>query len=298
MKTKKLLAFLLFLLPFYGNIFPKNPIQSSDKMKPEWMVKGLPDSQNAGLYFIQTQSLKTNLDDARADCLNQVALVLTQTSKFASSGEIKKQVRSDLDKDGLNETINSEYNFIYYIKTDTIAVVFRKVDEYWEAISDANSPIIYKCHILYAISENSETAPLNQISSTNQYGGKAVWRSALVPGYGQIYKGKTLKGISIIGGEVLLIGGIIFSENRRADYKRRSKETLNISKIKNYLDNADNYALYRNICIGSAAALYIYNIIDAGVFDGRKRILVNSQQAYIAPTYLDGSMGISFALNF
>lgn len=68
-----------------------------------------------------------------------------------------------------------------------------------------------------------------------------------------------------------------------------------------YNSRADSWETGRNICIGAAAALYVYNIIDAFVSDGAKRVLVkgknNSNFSFVP--YLDiKSSGISMRLNF
>lgn len=267
-------------------------------MKPDWIVKELPKPRSNNYYFLRTEGLKPTLEEARAECLNQVAFRLSQRSGFAATGEIKKHIKTKRDKNGLGEDINSEYVLTYLIKTDTVSVVLKKVDEYWEAFAGANSSIVYQCYTLYAIAENPDFPVFDEISFTYKYGGDALWRSALVPGYGQIYKGQTVKGVSIMGGEALLIGGVIFCESQRTSFQRKSKETHNIDKVRNYLDNADNYTTYRNICIGAAAALYVYNIIDAVVSDGRKKTVVKPGHVYISPSASRDFKGISLTMNF
>lgn len=112
------------------------------------------------------------------------------------------------------------------------------------------------------VSRNLSNLSFDQVNFSYKYGMSALWRSALVPGYGQIYKGSTAKGISILGGEVALITGVLLTENTRSSYRRKAKETYDVNKIRSYTDKADNYETARNICIGGAIALYVYNVID------------------------------------
>lgn len=297
MKTR--LTFLLLILStFAGNTYCKNPISKSDKMKPDWLAKELPKPGNFSYFFLKTEGIKPSLDEARNECLSQLAFQVTRSAAFSTSGEMTKHVKSTRSGTGLNEDINSEYVLTYTIDTDTVKVIFRKIDEYWEAIAGDNSSVIYWCHTLYAITKNPTAVAFDQVTFSYKYGGDALWRSALVPGFGQIYKGHKAKGITIMSGEAALIGGIIFCETRRADFKRKSKETFNIDKITNYLDNADNYATCRNICIGAAAALYVYNLIDAVVTDGRKKTSVRPGSIYMAPSLAHDLRGVSLTMNF
>jgi len=297
MKIKLTFICLTFCL-FAGNVFSMNPIQRSDKMKPDWLVKELPKPKNNNYYFLKTEAVKPTLEEARNECLNELTFQITRKAGFASAGETKRHVKSTRGDSGMSEDIDAEYVLTYTFKTDTVNIVFRKVDEYWEAVQGNNSTIIYRCHILYVVAEKPETANFDQVTFSYKYGGDALWRSALVPGYGQIYKGHTIKGVTIMGSEALLIGGIIFCESQRSSYKRKSKETHNIDKVRNYIDNADNYATCRNICIGGAAALYIYNVIDAVVSNGRKRTVVKPNNLYVIPSATRDFSGITLTLNF
>lgn len=292
------LIFFLFILSIsVGYVCSQNPVSSSEKMKPDWLIKELPKPRNASYHFLKTEAIKPSLEEARNECFNQVAYDITRGAKVSSVSEIKKKSNSARNEYGLNENIETEYILTYKVETDTVNAVFRKVDEYWEPISTGTT-IIYHCHTLYAIAENPEYVNFDQITFSYKYGGDALWRSALVPGFGQIYKGHKAKGLSIMGGEVFLISGIIFCESRRSDFQRKSKETLNIDKVRSHLDNANNYATCRNIFIGTAAALYVYNLIDAVVTDGRKKTTVSRGNIYVVPSATSDFKGVSLTMNF
>ncbi|MFV0419389.1 MAG: DUF5683 domain-containing protein [Dysgonomonas sp.] len=292
------LIFFLFILSIsVGYVCSQNPVSSSEKMKPDWLIKELPNPRNTSYHFLKTEAIKPSLEEARNECLNQVTYKIARGAKASLSSETKKKSNSTRNEYGLDERIETEYILTYKVEADTVSMVFKKIDEYWEAIL-TGSGVVYQCHSLYAVAENPEYAAFDQITFSYKYGGDALWRSALVPGFGQIYKGHKAKGISIMGGEALLIGGIIFCESRRSDFQRKSKETLNIDKVRNHLDNADNYATYRNICIGAAAALYVYNLIDAVVTDGRKKTSVKPGSVYIIPSATQNFRGVSLSMNF
>jgi len=93
----------------------------------------------------------------------------------------------------------------------------------------------------------------------------------------------------MLGGCAVLAGGIIFTEHTRADYVAKIAQTHNTQAIRTYTNKRNHFATARNICIGAAAALYVYNLIDAVATPGARRVVVkkgkNSQRRYaFAPT--------------
>ena len=95
-----------------------------------------------------------------------------------------------------------------------------------------------------------------------------VWRSAVIPGWGQFYKKKTGRGIALLTSETLLITSAVYCENMRLDNMRKSSETLNITVIKEYRKRADDWELRRNISIAGAIGVYALNILDATLGKG------------------------------
>jgi len=90
-----------------------------------------------------------------------------------------------------------------------------------------------------------------------------VWRSALIPGWGQYYKGQQIKGFFFIGAEVLLIpSGIIFN-NLGVDAES-DKFSSRTQAVRDYYN--DQSKLFYNVSLGcfiAAGALYVYNVVDA-----------------------------------
>lgn len=105
------------------------------------------------------------------------------------------------------------------------------------------------------------------------------------------------KGGIILGGEIAFAGAIIAAENLRASYVRKMKE--NPRHVKSYSTKADNWENVRNICIGGAAALYVYNLVDAIVAPGAPR-LVKARQRGLAftPAVTPDYNGISLVFKF
>jgi hypothetical protein len=120
----------------------------------------------------------------------------------------------------------------------------------------------------------------------------------LLPGWGQLYKGSRAKGLCIIAGEVVLAGGIVTAENLRASYMKKIRETHTAAHIKTSADRADTLENVRNLCIAGAAALYLYNLIDALAAPGDMRLVAKERPFALYPVAGDMYMGFGLAINF
>ena len=129
-----------------------------------------------------------------------------------------------------------------------------------------------------------------------KYGMRGFVRS-LGPGGGQMDKGSTVKGLCILGGEVVLAGAVSATENLRASYRKKMREQPRF--FQKYNTKADNWANVRNVCVGAMAAVYVYNLIDAIVAPGARRAVVRRVPLLgVAPVAYEGGGGIGLALSF
>ncbi len=106
---------------------------------------------------------------------------------------------------------------------------------------------------------------------------------SFVPGMAQIKKGSVAKGSCFIVGEIAFIGGIVVSECMRTSYVNKLKSTHNTTLHMKYTQNANNWAIARNVCIGGAVAVYVWNVIDGIVAKGKSQIHYCSTNIRIAP---------------
>jgi len=116
-----------------------------------------------------------------------------------------------------------------------------------------------------------------------------------IPGMAQIYKGSTVKGVSFIVGEVILIAGIVVCEGQRASFNSKIKTTHNPTLRKSYIDDADQMLNFRNGFIAGASLLYAWNIIDGLAAKGQKNIFVYSHNNI---TLTPSGTGIVMNINF
>lgn len=144
----------------------------------------------------------------------------------------------------------------------------RRVDEFSEYTDFESNDYQWELYQLYAIGRPDIVPQFDEFELTRSYRGKALAMS-IVPGWGQLYKGQTTKGLVIMGGEaVLLATGIIFEHQRHKGAQHgESWRTKTIG-----------YRNVRNVAFGGAIALYIYNLIDAATSQGARRVVVKKSK--------------------
>lgn len=107
-----------------------------------------------------------------------------------------------------------------------------------------------------------------------------------------------------MGGTAAVIGATIYMDCMRSDYARKILKTHIAENKRTYATRRDNFTTGRNICLGVLGALYVYNIIDAIVAPGARRIVTDSRSkasySYsIVPALLeDCSPGLAMQVSF
>jgi len=119
-------------------------------------------------------------------------------------------------------------------------------------------------------------AVFDNVQLTSSYSSDpTTWALSIIPGVAQMHKGDYLKGGLIMGGTVAMAGGLIVFESLRADNLSKIAQSHSAEVKKAYNNRAGNCATARNVCIGGLAALYIYNIVDAIIAPGARRVIVS-----------------------
>ena len=128
--------------------------------------------------------------------------------------------------------------------------------------------------------ENAENMKLSNLRFDESKAKSALWRSALIPGWGQIYNGEILKGMIHTAFFTLFAGSYLYYENK----KQTQYELLyeNLSKFSNYRD--DSYVSSndsKNNFFGLFALHYIYQLFDA--YRGGKKLPLQEAGSYERP---------------
>jgi len=230
-----------------------------------WVNGTFPKIQNGFEYRVAFGDAPT-LDEAQKIARsNFLANISSQAGVEITSDVIlnaSNKTKINNNTTNMNEAIDFQKTTV--IKGKNVNIAFIQVSDYHEYKNG-------RCQLweLYEVSTNSENFKPYIPEITDQYGLNAAWRSAIIPGWGQFYKGKTGKGIFFLSTEVVAISGAVYFEMLRSDNMRKSEETTNMSIIKEYRNRADDWALYRNVAIGAAAGIYVWNVLDAYLAKGK-----------------------------
>ena len=272
----------------------------SDNIKPRWLNSLPVRSNNTFSYKIES-GVGNSLNEARTDCFNS----LIQDAGFEKGVSVKTDYKTEEEEHSSvingksNDIATSHFSIQSTIKGKDAEVQGVKIDEYWELSNDGK----YHLWTLYARSEMDQTPYFDNVEKTTHYGMTGLWRSAIVPGWGQLYKGSTLKGSLILSGTAVLIGATVYMDCMRADYANKILKTHLAENKRAYATRRNNFATGRNICIGAIGALYVYNLVDAIVSPGARRILVHklddSKKYSVLPTLSpEGSPAMALTLEF
>lgn len=271
---------------------PYATISAGSDMKPQWKTKGenylnnqIPDKS---YDFKIAHSWGSSLSEARQGKIQALA------GRFANSDTYR--VEESLESENVRgKAAHSSVTYREKVTNQQTTKIFYhiEVDEYWEWTDG-----VYHLYTLYATSKDDQEPVFDHFSTTTSYGATPVLMS-IIPGVGQFHKGSTFKGICLLAGVAACGLGALFCENERSDYKNKMKEQPQFAQT--YNTKANNYETARNICLGAAAAVWIYNIIDAATAKGAKKIVITpSHDSYLSihPMATLNSFGISLAYNF
>jgi len=264
----------------------------SDGMKPRWMTSSLPTPKSPGYIFISAQGSGASLEEARQRALVNLTSKLEHERGLVVSSTVKIEKTSERNSAPAK---NQSFTLEASEKGKQINLTCRVIDEYWE-----HSHGLYMVTELYTVNDNKSPGQgsySDDIKLTTSYGVAPMFYS-LIPGVGQFYKGSYLKGGLMLGGTVVGAAAIVLCENQRADYAKKMKERPQYFDF--YRNKKSNWETGRNVAIGVTAALYAYNLIDALVAPGRRRVVVSGKKYdyAVAPVIAEDSFGIGLALNF
>jgi len=292
MKTRilSLLCCVAVLMCCHTTLYAK---EKSDKLKPKWVTHALPESKSGTYFFVKSMGMGATLAGAKQQAFVSMAQMLEQERGLTVNTSVQVMEKITQNQYEHNAEYTQEIEMEVIEKGHQLKIVCRVIDQYW--IYDDGK---YEVHVLYTVADKNRYGGSydDKITLTSKYG--AAGLLSVIPSVGQFYKGSYVKGGLILGGEIIAAGGIILCENTRASYIKKMHEQPKYAAEYNSL--ADSWETGRNICIGVAAAIYVYNLIDALVTPGARRVKVEPSRVTFAPVpYADNnSIGIGIAMKF
>lgn len=194
-----------------------------------------------------------------------------------------------------NDSLRMTYRITF---TDSIgkAVIYaQKVDEYRTFEDYVDNTYQFEYYQLYAISKRDSVPVFDEFTLSKTYNYKAVCLS-LIPGLGQIYKGQKIKGYTILGMEAALVTSAVAFHFKKHSCDRQ------IDKQPQFADSWRSKSLgwrqMRNLCIGVAGCIYIYNLIDAAISKGSRHVVIKKSKVQVSPAALPEGAGMTLSYNF
>jgi len=287
------LLMLMYLLPLWSQTI----LDRSSSNKPIWLNE--PPKGKAYLYYTGVGTSEKSLEIAQKSAMaNVISLIsLEGTTTIQVSSTFAKEEERDLKLTG-TENYSFRENFIEVIRSDGEKLTIRglqKEEEYWQKVAD-NGIIYYQYWVLMRTLKPNYTGPAK---IREGYGMAPVWRSAILPGWGQLYKKEKAKGIIVLSATAVAVAGIIISQTMYQSNIYNAEGTHDINLINAYLTDANTWQSTRNIFSVAAGAIYIYNLVDAMTAKGAKRYAWQAPRPVeFSPVMDDRSVGVSVCINF
>lgn len=244
-------------------------IINAQSTPPQWMHTVPNNPQNSTYCFIRIEADASSLDMGRSKCFQLLALDQSLLNTLTISYSSKDYITSttQMQNGSFNEDLEQKTFEVITTEGKPIQVKAKIADEYFVPQKQTMTTLYQVALVPNAI--------FDKYTLTTSYANDpATWGLSLIPGAAQMHKGSYVKGGVIMGGSVVLAGGMIAFENMRSEYMSKISQTHSADTKKAYKNKANNCETARNLCIGGFAALYIYNIVDAFIAPGARRIII------------------------
>ncbi|HPW65625.1 MAG TPA: DUF5683 domain-containing protein [Salinivirgaceae bacterium] len=289
MNFKPIISLLFLALPSisYSQISTN---RSADK-KPVWLRGSSAIESSDFMYFVGEGSGST-VDVARKSAIQNV--ILQYAESLGTSYIVGSETEMDISETKIGDEYHriEDYQFSAKVKGEeqrfTIPCL-SVVEYYWERSSYGGSG--YQFWVLVRIPHSKRDCNKPFYKS---YGGSAFFRSAILPGWGQLYKNEKTKGYVIMAGTLTLASVSLVSYTQYTANYSYAKQTQNYDMMTQYINTGDNWATISTVTGIAAGALYIYNLIDAIAAKGEKRYASDKPNIKLSPTIWE--KGLAFSL--
>jgi hypothetical protein len=248
---------------FSGKVaFSQKIIDRSSSIKPNW-ISETPFGDSFSYHKGQASNTKS-LEEARKQAFANVVASIAAEQQV----DVRVQSTTTTSQTNNNKTYNVNGSFFEVVEISTGKSILNGLkfeEEYWQKLQLPNGSIQYESWILMRLPKGS-----NSRYTQKSYGFAPVWRSALMPGWGQFYKKQNTKGIALLAATGVILVGAIVTENQRSSNYTNALNTRDINERRAFISTADNWKNSRNAIIAVGGAIYLYNLIDAIATKGAK----------------------------
>ncbi len=225
-------------------------VHGSDCNPPEWMNS--PPMAGADCYWIG-QGTGTTSESASnaawAHVLGQLAI--SRSTRITSEITGIESEKDEKTSSFVESKVHAD-GFFY----NNGQRLFKVMDA--RQISPGCIDNLYHHYLLLCVPQDGCSCSMSIPSNTG-----AMFRSCLLPGWGQIYKGKGVRGIFFAVSTVALVASSIVFNSSSSQSAESARYARTISARNDYLANRDNYWSISLGCAAGAIGLYLWNIYDS-----------------------------------
>ena len=241
MSLKRMLVLFFVLISCYLNA--KYPI---------WIAQ-IPQSDY--FYYYTGTGSSDKIEPAKKSAISNAILEVIQSDKITIEGQ--QEVKSKEIEENGKVDYRIEIIEDVLIKGESKDIDgLKKVSEFWE-IKDST----YNYWVMLRIPKKVSFKDL-PIYRNNKFA--PIWRSSIIPGWGQIYKKQKIKGSFIIGSELVFLSSFSYFAYIGKDFADKERnEIFDMDKREIYKKNKDLAYNISFISIVGASVVYLYNLYDA-----------------------------------
>ena len=245
-------------------------IDSSSKQRPIWL-KETPIGKIFN-YHSGISSSKNSLDEAKNLAISDVLSEIIMQNEITVEGAI-----TTFEEETEVELISRITKEIKLKGSSTSIKGLEKEEEYWETIQ-TKTDILYQYWILM---KTPKRQYINYSFSANElkrtYGATPIIKSSFIPGWGQIQKKETKKGIIFLSGFAVTLTTAFITNNISNSYEQDAKNANGAEWITYYNDLSDQYYLISMASFVLSGAIYGYNVFDVISSKGAKIYAFNDK---------------------
>ena len=248
-------------------------IKSSENERPVWVNGFFTERNNS--YVEMVSAVGFSEDNAR----QKAAQIIVERRSLAT---------------GQQASISIVDGDIHIEGSDVLTVKARIIDQYTERTATGE----YRVSLLVQTAKNPEFE-YEPVNVTRHYNFSP---RVFVPGAAQFQKGQKVRGSLFISGEALFVCGAVTSEILCKTWEKEllSRNNNYLAEDISYFDNnIKTFRTIRNVCIGGAVAVYVWNIIDGIASKGKPHIVIGEASSVNFQPYADNmSSGLMMSINF
>ncbi len=273
----------IFVINF--SLYSSEIINPSQKKLPDW-IKNTPKGKYYDYYNGVGTSGKS-ISDAKKLAISDAIFTIVMQGKIEIDSKIFTSTSENTISNGrnTNTTIRDSVISEVMIKGKSSYIIgLRSEEEHWHT-KKSEKGLLYDYWILMKVPK-PEYRGL-KIPDQKGYGFPPVWRSVLIPGWGQFYKGEPKKGWRFLISETVFVSSFFVSNYFSQNYSRKAENETDYERRKFYNNWSNSSYTIGTVSGIVAGAIYFYNIFDSITSKGAKKYAQTHSKSLELFTTLD-----------